>query len=657
MHTNYKNLQKSQLIQLKSFFDMKYIFTFLFLAVSIIATAQTIAVQGVLRDPKGRTVDDGYYKVIFSIYQDQSEGTALWTETHPSLRTNNGLFVAKLGTYGALDVAFDTTYYLGIAIEGRAEISPRMELSLAPYAMAVYGKDNQFPSTGDVGIKTRLIVEEGNIRVAEGDMHLENGSVQLDTGNLNIQQGNIFLNKDGAGIQFADGTALTTAFGGTAANLSNNNTVIIAADTDLDNTGSIDLNIGDTTFMRIQNNGTISFAKDLVLDSGQIMVKNGKELPIGHINTDSSFSEVMNMKADGTVIFSGTVKANGTAMEDNDLVNVATLNQYLSPSSSGQYDDNSLLSLASLLENSTIQRVFEIGQITEGGTVFATDANYAYIANYRPTGLVVAQSETWTSSYDFGAGYDNTQALLAATTGYQSSFTYVQYHLTREVDGYSDWYLPSKDELSMVLTNTSIVPLNTWISTSSRCAAGMVEYLRLDVVGTTPRDDCDAASSGNSYRNVFIRRVALSKASIEPTNIVTVGYLLSQVETLEAQIDRLAGPPIGTTAGGRTVFANSGGYVFIAATNSTSRHPYDFGSSSGITYAGYSDWFVPSPAMVTRVQDNTDLAPLNGLPFWTNESCAPGDYTAIDASGSTSCRGYSITATVLLIRKMFASDL
>ena len=50
---------------------MKQFLTLLFILSGFALTAQTIAVQGVLRDPRGRTVDDGFYEVVFSIYDQR----------------------------------------------------------------------------------------------------------------------------------------------------------------------------------------------------------------------------------------------------------------------------------------------------------------------------------------------------------------------------------------------------------------------------------------------------------------------------------------------------------------------------------------------------------------------------------------------------------
>ena len=82
---------------------MRIALQFIFSILSISLVAQNISIQGVLRDPNGRTVDDGTYSVVFSIYDVASNGTALWTDTYENLQVNHGVFQANLGEDVSLD--------------------------------------------------------------------------------------------------------------------------------------------------------------------------------------------------------------------------------------------------------------------------------------------------------------------------------------------------------------------------------------------------------------------------------------------------------------------------------------------------------------------------------------------------------------------------
>lgn len=112
----------------------------------------TISHQGVLTDESGSAVPDGDYQLTLRLYNVPSGGTTLWTETH-TIATTQGIFQAILGSEVPLDLPFDETYYLGMSVEGGAELLPRVELTASPYAMraavADVGSDADWVIAGD----------------------------------------------------------------------------------------------------------------------------------------------------------------------------------------------------------------------------------------------------------------------------------------------------------------------------------------------------------------------------------------------------------------------------------------------------------------------------------------------------------------------------
>ncbi|MDD3642818.1 MAG: hypothetical protein PHQ19_05075 [Candidatus Krumholzibacteria bacterium] len=121
---------------------------------------ELLSYQGVLTDDVGSALPDGSYNVEFRLYTVEAGGTPIWQEAH-LLTVTKGIFNATLGwtqPLGALD--FDQPYYLGISVEGEAELSPRTLLTDAAYAMnarTVKGSaagGNIFPASGNVGIGT-----------------------------------------------------------------------------------------------------------------------------------------------------------------------------------------------------------------------------------------------------------------------------------------------------------------------------------------------------------------------------------------------------------------------------------------------------------------------------------------------------------------------
>jgi len=95
---------------------------------------QFMTYQGVLRDAAGNPVSDGFYDVDFYLYDVATGGTHLWTEPH-SVYATGGIIEAKLGSVVPFEpLPFDVPYWIGIAVEGEAELVPRTELATVPYA-------------------------------------------------------------------------------------------------------------------------------------------------------------------------------------------------------------------------------------------------------------------------------------------------------------------------------------------------------------------------------------------------------------------------------------------------------------------------------------------------------------------------------------------
>jgi hypothetical protein len=121
---------------------------------------ELLSYQGVLTDAAGTALPDGDYNVTFNLYTGESGGTAIWTE--PQVVTvTKGIFNVRLGSVTSLaGLTFAAQLYLGVSVEGEAELTPRTALTSAPYAMTarqVVGSAagaNAFPDVGYTGIGT-----------------------------------------------------------------------------------------------------------------------------------------------------------------------------------------------------------------------------------------------------------------------------------------------------------------------------------------------------------------------------------------------------------------------------------------------------------------------------------------------------------------------
>lgn len=119
-----------------------------------------LGIQGILKKANGNAVDDGPYRLTFKLYTQPEGGTAIWDEIQEEVEVIGGIYTATLGVDSALNVPFNQTYYLGVTVGNSSEMLPRIQLTTAPYALALIGNTNLFPSSG--------LVQADSIRMAGG---------------------------------------------------------------------------------------------------------------------------------------------------------------------------------------------------------------------------------------------------------------------------------------------------------------------------------------------------------------------------------------------------------------------------------------------------------------------------------------------------------
>lgn len=94
-----------------------------------------LSYQGVLVEQDGVAVPDSTYTVTLRIYEDEVGGIAVWEETQ-DVTTLDGVFDAILGLNEPLDdIMFDQPYWLAVELEDESEMTPRMRMISAPYAL------------------------------------------------------------------------------------------------------------------------------------------------------------------------------------------------------------------------------------------------------------------------------------------------------------------------------------------------------------------------------------------------------------------------------------------------------------------------------------------------------------------------------------------
>jgi hypothetical protein len=137
-----------------------------------------ISIQGTLKDANGAAVDDGTYAVTFSLYNSVSGGTAGWTEVVSDLSVSGGVYSYVLGSDpgNPLDrTIFAAAVYLGVKV-GSTELTPRTELTYAPYALSVNTAQNAIKilsttetCTGSLGDIKYSILSPAQFQQENGD--------------------------------------------------------------------------------------------------------------------------------------------------------------------------------------------------------------------------------------------------------------------------------------------------------------------------------------------------------------------------------------------------------------------------------------------------------------------------------------------------------
>jgi hypothetical protein len=147
--------------------------------------------QAVLLNDQGNPVRNQEVSLEFNIYSDPDVGDALWTETQITTTGNNGDISIILGS---VDTIPDTVFnardrWLGISVNGDAELSPRTRLVSAAYAyQAAMADTAKYALAGaecawvDDGTVVRLTTETDSVGIGTS-----NPSEQLEVnGNIRV---------------------------------------------------------------------------------------------------------------------------------------------------------------------------------------------------------------------------------------------------------------------------------------------------------------------------------------------------------------------------------------------------------------------------------------------------------------------------------------
>lgn len=130
------------------------LFCFCLCSLDVLRAQSGLIVQGAIQNASGTPLPDGNHRISFRLYENETGGTPVWSETQASVPVSGGLYSTSLGASSPLSVPFNKIYYLGVSVNGGNELVPRARLSPSPYAVSLRGENNLFPASGPVGVGT-----------------------------------------------------------------------------------------------------------------------------------------------------------------------------------------------------------------------------------------------------------------------------------------------------------------------------------------------------------------------------------------------------------------------------------------------------------------------------------------------------------------------
>ncbi|HQF43630.1 MAG TPA: hypothetical protein PK073_12035 [Ignavibacteriaceae bacterium] len=218
---------------------------------------QTINYQGVLKDPFGNVVPNGNYDLTFTIYNAETGGTNLWSESK-SLNITNGIINTALGSVTAIPQnIFTTALWLGIKVGSSTEFTPRIPLTSVPYSY--YTMNVLDGSITASKIATGSVVK--SLNGIKDNVNLVAGS------NITITPSGNNLTISAAGGGGGTVTQVNTGSGLTGGPITSTGTISIANDgitsTMLQNNSVTSSKIADGTIVNsdINNSAAISVSK------------------------------------------------------------------------------------------------------------------------------------------------------------------------------------------------------------------------------------------------------------------------------------------------------------------------------------------------------------------------------------------------------------
>ncbi|MCC7437977.1 MAG: hypothetical protein IT211_05715 [Armatimonadetes bacterium] len=136
-------------------------------ATALAQAPRTMSYQGLLTDANGNLISDGNHTLRLSLYESASGGSAMFSETQ-TVPVVRGLFNIIIGSATPISstLLFNRAYFLGVSVDGEAELAPRTPLTTSPYAFYADVAGGLAP--GATGVVTSLNGSDGALTLVGG---------------------------------------------------------------------------------------------------------------------------------------------------------------------------------------------------------------------------------------------------------------------------------------------------------------------------------------------------------------------------------------------------------------------------------------------------------------------------------------------------------
>jgi len=153
---------------------------------------QKINYQVMLTDDDDEPLADESVTMVFTIYDHETVGTALWTETQNVTTNSIGVVSVLLGDVHPIDIDFDSPLWLEVEVGGET-LSPRRALVGAPYAITDEtggGDDHSLDADDGDPINVVYVDSGGNVGIGttspEEELHVQ-GNVLVESPTTNAE--------------------------------------------------------------------------------------------------------------------------------------------------------------------------------------------------------------------------------------------------------------------------------------------------------------------------------------------------------------------------------------------------------------------------------------------------------------------------------------